>query len=85
MRSSQTRRRPRRRRQHTAWVTLKDGITRIECRVVDVSDAGAQIVCNKADALPDRFTLALALTAATSRSYEIVWRHGRTLGIKAVE
>jgi hypothetical protein len=85
MRSSQTKRKPRRRRQHTAWVTLKDGMTRVECRVVDMSDTGAQIICDKPDALPDRITLKLALTASTSRSYEIVWRRGRTLGIEAVE
>src|ERR1700761_1258753 len=85
MRTGQIKRKPRRRRQHTAWVTLRDGATRVECRVVDVSGTGAQIICDKADALPDRFTLALALTAATRHTYEIVWRRGRTLGIKAVD
>jgi PilZ domain len=85
MHSRPTKRKTRRRRHHTAWVTLKDGTTRLECRVVDVSELGAQIICNKADALPDRFTLALALTASTSRSYQVMWRRGRTLGIKAVD
>ena len=85
MYSGPIKRTPRRRRQHTAWVTLKDGFTRLECRVVDVSNAGAQIICDQPDALPDRFTLALALTAATRQTYEIVWRRGRTLGIRAVE
>ena len=85
MRSSPTKRKPRRRREHTAWVTLKDGTTRVECRVVDVSETGAQIICDKPDALPDRFTLKLALTASTRRIYEIVWRRGRTLGIRAVD
>jgi hypothetical protein len=85
MPSRPIKRKPRRRRHHTAWVTLKDGIARVECRVVDVSDTGAQIICDRADALPDRFVLALALTASTKRAYEVVWRRGRTIGIKAVD
>lgn len=64
---------------------MKDGITRVECRVVDVSELGAQIICDEVEALPDHFMLALALTASTKRTYEVVWRRGRTLGIKAVE
>jgi PilZ domain len=85
MPSRSIKRKPRRRRHHTAWVTLNDGITRVECRVVDVSDAGAQIICDKPDALPDRFVLALALTASTRRTYEVVWRRGRTVGIQQIE
>ena len=85
MRTQPIKRTPRRRRHHTAWVTLKDGVTRLECRVVDVSETGAQIICDEAEALSDRFVLALALTASTSRTYEVVWRRGRTLGIKVVD
>jgi hypothetical protein len=72
----------RRRRSHEAWVTLQDGHTRVECRVVDVSQDGAQITCNRADALQDRLVLAYALTASHSRTCEIVWRRGKTLGLK---
>ena len=72
----------RRRRSHEAWVTLQDGHTRVECRVVDVSQDGAQITCNRADALHDRLVLAYALTASHSRTCEIVWRRGKTLGLK---
>jgi PilZ domain len=85
MPSGPVKRKPRRRRHHTAWVTLKDGITRVECRVVDVSETGAQIICDRAEALPDRIVIALALTASTKRAYDIVWRRGRTVGIKAAE
>ena len=82
MRRIPVKRKTRRRRSHTAWVTLRDGYTRVECRIIDVSEDGAQISCKKADALLDRFVLAYALTAPTSRTCEIVWRHGQTLGIK---
>lgn len=75
-------RKTRRRRSHEAWATLQDGHTRVECRVVDVSQDGAQITCNRADALHDRFQLAYALTASNSRTCEIVWRRGKTLGLK---
>lgn len=82
MRRTLVKRKTRRRRCHTAWVTLRDGYTRAECRILDVSEDGAQISCKKADALLDRFVMAYALTAPTSRTCEIVWRQGQTLGIK---
>jgi hypothetical protein len=72
----------RRSRNYTAWITLQDGHTRVKCRVFDISAGGAKIICDKADDLRDRFVLASALTAAKSRTCEIVWRRGRTLGIK---
>lgn len=61
---------------------MQDGFTRVECRIVDVSEGGAQITCNRADEVPDRFVLAYALTAAKRRTCEVVWRRGRTFGIK---
>jgi hypothetical protein len=75
-------RKPRRRRSHEAWVTLQDGHTRVECRVVDVSQDGVQITCNRADALHDHIVLAYTLTGANGRTCEIVWRRGKTLGLK---
>ena len=82
MKRKPIKRKTRRRRSHEAWVTLQDGHTRVECRVVDVSQDGAQITCNRADALHDRFVLAYALTASNSRTCEVVWRRGKTLGLK---
>ncbi len=64
---------------------MQDGLTRVECRVVDVSEGGAQITCNKADELPDRFVLAYALTASKRSTCEVVWRRGRTFGIKYID
>jgi PilZ domain len=82
MKRKPVKRKRRRRRSHEAWVTLQDGHTRVECRIVDVSQDGAQIICSRADALQDRFELAYALTASNSRTCAIVWRRGKTLGLK---
>ena len=82
MKRKPVKRKPRRRRSHEAWITLQDGHTRVECRVVDVSQDGAQIICSRADDLHDRFELAYALTASNSRTCEIVWRRGKMLGLK---
>jgi hypothetical protein len=78
-------RQTRRRRSHTAWVTLPDGYTRVECRIIDVSEGGAQITCSKAGALLRRFVLTYALTASKSTICEIVWRKGSTLGIRYID
>jgi hypothetical protein len=72
----------RRSRNYTAWITLRDGHTRVECRVFDISAGGAKIICGKTDDLPDRFVMASAPTASKRRTCEIVWRRGQTLGIR---
>ena len=82
MRRALVKRKTRRRRNHTGWIILQDGYTRLECRVVDVSTDGAQITCSKADFLPNRFVLTYTLTASKRWTCEVVWRQGRTLGIK---
>jgi|SRR5271156_6523943 len=82
MKRKPIKRKTRRRRNHEAWAMLQDGLTRVECRVVDVSQDGVQITCDRPDALHDRLVLAYALTASNSRNCEIVWRRGKTLGLK---
>lgn len=75
----------RRSRNYPAWITLLDGHTRVKCRVFDVSQGGAKIICDQADSLRDGFVLASTLTAAKSRTCEIVWRRGQTLGIRYID
>ena len=72
----------RRRRQQWAWVTLDGKATMRECRVLDVSQYGAKIVIDVGDEIGTRF--GLALVPNRPRQCEIVWRRGRTPGIKFV-
>jgi hypothetical protein len=53
-----------------------------ECRVFDVSQNGAKVVIDAGAEIGTRF--GLALVPDHPRQCEIVWRRGRTLGIKFV-
>ena len=72
----------RRRRHQWAWVTPEGNVTVHNCRVLDVSQNGAKVVIGMAAEIGARF--GLALVPHGPRLCEIVWRQGRTLGIKFV-
>jgi PilZ domain len=72
----------RRRRHQWAWVTLEGKVIVHNCRVLDVSQNGAKVVIDLAAEIGTR--LELALVPRRPRQCEIVWRRGRTLGIKFV-
>ncbi|NOJ43471.1 PilZ domain-containing protein [Bradyrhizobium sp. WSM 1791] len=63
-------------------MTIDDGMTRIECFVLDVSPGGAKIVTDAAFDVRDSFQLALVPEHATRQSCEVVWRRGKTYGVK---
>src|SRR5471030_2851038 len=78
-------REPRRQmRRQPAWITVEDGMTKLECFVLDVSPGGARIVTDVAMDVRDRFGLALVPDHPKHQPYEVVWRRGRTYGIKFV-
>ena len=79
---SKLKREARRRRHQWAWVTLEGNATVHDCRVLDVSQNGAKVVIDVAAEIGTRF--GLALVSHRPRLCEIVWRRGRTLGIKFV-
>jgi len=72
----------RRHRYQWAWVTLEGNATVHDCRVLDVSQNGAKVVTDMAAEIGTR--IGLALVPHRPRLCEIVWRRGRTLGIKFV-
>ncbi|MFB9263606.1 PilZ domain-containing protein [Bradyrhizobium erythrophlei] len=67
-----------------AWITVDDGATENECAVVDISPGGAKIITEVSFDVTDR--LALVLLADHSKRYacEVVWRRGKTYGLKFV-
>jgi hypothetical protein len=69
----------RRVRHLSAWITVQDG-TITECQVMDVSNHGAKIVAAMSSALPERFQLAFS--NGGGRSCEVIWRHGKVLGVR---
>jgi hypothetical protein len=73
----------RRRRHQSAWITLHGA--EIECCLTNLSQAGAQIVVDRDTELPVCFSLSLVPNVANKRSCEVIWRQGRTMGLKFID
>jgi hypothetical protein len=52
--------------------------------VQDLSTTGAKISVDDPNVLPARLKLAFARDARTGRNCEVVWRRGKSLGVKFV-
>ena len=66
------------------WITLEGGFAARPCVVQDMSSTGAKITIDDPNVLPARLRLAFARDARTGRPCEVVWRRGKSLGIKFV-
>jgi hypothetical protein len=70
--------------QH-AWITLDGGFAARQCLVQDISRSGARITLDEdASQLPGVIRLAFARDARTGRSCQVIWRRGRSAGIKFI-
>ena len=66
------------------WITLEGGFAARPCVVQDMSATGAKITIDDPNVLPAQLRLAFARDARTGRPCEVVWRRGKSLGIKFV-
>ena len=66
------------------WITLDGGFAVRPCVVQDMSSTGAKITIDDSNVLPARLRLAFARDARTGRDCEVVWRRGKSVGIKFV-
>jgi PilZ domain len=66
------------------WVTLDGGFAARQCVVQDLSSSGAKITLDDAISLTGKLRLAFTRDARTGRSCEVVWRRGKSLGVKFV-
>ncbi|MBR0797762.1 PilZ domain-containing protein [Bradyrhizobium jicamae] len=67
-----------------AWITVDDGLTERECAVVDVSPGGAKIVTEVEFSVKDRLALTLLADHSRRHACEVVWRRGKTYGLRFV-
>ena len=67
------------------WITFDGGFAARPCVVQDMSSSGAKITIDDSNVLPAKLRLAFARDARTGRNCEVVWRHGKLLGIKFVQ
>jgi hypothetical protein len=70
--------------QH-AWITLDGGFAARHCLVQDISGSGAKITLDEdASQLPGVIRMAFSRDARTGRSCQVVWRRGKSAGIKFI-
>ena len=67
-----------------AWITLEGGFAARHCVVQDISSSGASISIDNAAALPATLRLAFARDARTGHKCQVIWRRGRSAGVKFV-
>jgi PilZ domain len=70
--------------RQSAWLTLDGGFAARLCVVQDISTAGARITMDDQNISSDRLRLAFARDARTGRNCQVVWRRGKSLGVKFV-
>jgi hypothetical protein len=67
-----------------AWITLEGGFAARQCVVADISRTGARILFEEAMALPARLKLAFSRDARTGHTCQVVWRRGKSAGVRFV-
>lgn len=66
-----------------AWITLAGGFAARHCLVEDISASGAKITMDEdASQLPGVIRMAFARDARTGRSCQVVWRRGKSAGVR---
>jgi hypothetical protein len=70
--------------RQSAWITLDGGFAARPCVVQDISTAGARITIDDQSVSSHRLRLAFARDARTGRNCQVVWRRGKSLGVKFV-
>ena len=66
------------------WITLEGGFAARQCVVHDMSVTGAKVTIEDSNSLPARLRLAFSRDARTGRPCEVVWRRGKSVGVKFV-
>ena len=80
-----TKKRESRKSMHqSGWITLEGGFAARPCVVQDLSLTGAKISLDDASLLSGRLRLAFSRDARSGRNCEVVWRRGKSVGIKFV-
>ena len=66
------------------WITFDGGFAARQCVVQDISTTGAKVTIDDPNTLPAKLRLAFSRDARTGRPCEVVWRRGKSVGIRFV-
>jgi hypothetical protein len=83
LRRKNVKREVRRRRYQSAGITAH-GLTNHECRLSNLSQSGAELVVEVGDVLPSRFEIRLVPNSGRTKLWEVIWRRGKTIGVKFI-
>jgi hypothetical protein len=70
--------------RQSGWITFEGGFAARQCVVEDLSSSGAKIIVDDNNTLPAKLRLAFSRDARTGRNCEVVWRRGKTFGVRFV-
>lgn len=68
--------------RQAGWITLDGGFAARPCEVVDLSSSGAKITIDDPTALSAKIKLAFSRDARKGQPCEVVWRRGKTVGLR---
>jgi hypothetical protein len=71
-------------RNHQAWMTFVGKSDSFDCRVLEVSQDGAKLLADIVAPVGTRLHLSPTPNVANGKKCEVVWKKGRTLGVKFV-
>ena len=66
------------------WITLEGGFAARVCVVEDISASGAKVSVEDDNTLPAKLRLAFTRDTRNGRPCEVVWRRGKSFGVKFV-
>ena len=66
------------------WITLDGGFAARACVVEDLSVSGAKVTVEDTNTLPAKLRLSFTRDTRNGRPCEVVWRRGKSFGVKFV-
>jgi len=66
------------------WITLEGGFAARACVVDDLSASGAKVSVEDNNTLPAKLKLSFSRDTRNGRPCEVVWRRGKSFGVKFV-
>lgn len=70
--------------RQAGWITLEGGFAARACEILDLSSSGAKIAIDDSSALSTKIKLGFTRDGRGGRRCEVVWRRGKTIGVRFV-
>ena len=78
------RRKPRKSSGARVWADPGGVLPVVDCRIIDITEDGAQVAALSGRPLPDKFLLQHEATRILGEAH-VVWRNGNLVGVKLIK